>query len=188
MATRNILLVLLEGNDDQRFFENVLNHILEKRHDVIKLITFANEKSEKIRNVINAALKMKQKVLIVVDFDEGPCITHVKGKISHRFGLLAGATPNATIIAAKKMIESWYLAGVVVENMQIKRSQRRKINELLRRHGFDTEKIGKEQFNDLIPQNFSRINFMMEMLRCYNVELARKRNHSFAYFLDWIES
>jgi len=47
-----------------------------------------------------------------------------------------------------------------------------------------TDKITKEKFNQLIPKNMPRIDFMQEILKNYDREIAKERNRSFGYFLN----
>ncbi|MEM3394055.1 MAG: hypothetical protein QXY79_03310 [Candidatus Methanomethylicia archaeon] len=47
----------------------------------------------------------------------------------------------------------------------------------------NTEIISKEQFNGYIPKDISRIDFMIEILKNFSMEEAKKRNNSFRYFM-----
>ena len=79
------------------------------------------------------------------------------------------------IIVVVKEIESWYLAGLdnkVCKQLKIKNFP-------------NTEKVTKEEFNSLIPKKFtSRIDFMLEILKNFSIEIAKKKNTSFRYFVE----
>lgn len=82
------------------------------------------------------------------------------------------------IIVVIKEIESWYLAGLNDENAKKFKISPVKIKT--------TDSITKEQFNNLIPRKFrySRMDFMIEILKCFSIEMGRQRNKSFRYFAD----
>ncbi|MDZ7724802.1 MAG: hypothetical protein U5R06_18855 [candidate division KSB1 bacterium] len=74
-----------------------------------------------------------------------------------------------------KEIESWYLAGLAE-----KKQRQLKIKPFK-----DTNDLTKEQFNQQIPNSFdSRIDFMVELLKNYSIEIAQIRNKSFSYFIN----
>jgi hypothetical protein len=48
-----------------------------------------------------------------------------------------------------------------------------------------TDDLTKEDFNRLIPKNYdSRIDFMFEILKYFSIDSARKKNHSFRFFVE----
>jgi predicted solute-binding protein len=70
-------------------------------------------------------------------------------------------------------IESWYIAGLKKE-----KAIEWKIEEIEK-----TELVTKEVFNQLYFKRFnSRLDFMQEILKEYDYELAKERNASFNYF------
>ena len=79
------------------------------------------------------------------------------------------------IIVVIKEIESWYLAGLDNEVCR-----QLKINNFA-----DTDNVTKEKFNALIPKKFtSRIDFMLEILKNFSIEIAKQKNNSFRYFVE----
>lgn len=107
----------------------------------------------------------------VTDINLAPCVTAKKEKVQGKFNNL----DENRIIVVIKEIESWYLAGLDDTSSQTFRiSSFSNINN-----------ITKEQFNALIPKNFdSRIDFMLEILKCFSIEIAKQRNKSLRYFLE----
>lgn len=74
-----------------------------------------------------------------------------------------------------KEIEGWYLAGL--GNTEAEKFKIRTFSE--------TDTITKEQFNALIPKTFdSRIDFMLEILRIFSIEIAKQKNRSFRYCIE----
>ncbi|AEF97005.1 hypothetical protein [Methanotorris igneus] len=170
--TYKLLYVFVEGNDDERFFERVIKPLLEKKYDHVQIIKYAEEKDEKIINWIKSIESMDwADYIYVADINNSPCITRRKEKIKQRY---KNVDNNKIIIVIKK-IESWYIAGIspeLAKKLKIKLT-----------HNIDANTITKEQFNNLIPKNDSRINFMIEILKHYSIEIARKKNKSFDYFM-----
>jgi hypothetical protein len=74
-----------------------------------------------------------------------------------------------------KEIESWYYAGLSPESVQ---------NLTVPNLPF-TDDLTKEDFNRLIPKKYdSRIDFMFEILKSFSIDTARKKNHSFRFFVE----
>ena len=47
------------------------------------------------------------------------------------------------------------------------------------------DNITKEKFDALIPKKFtSRIDFMLEILKNFSIEIAKQKNNSFKYFIE----
>lgn len=79
------------------------------------------------------------------------------------------------IVVVKAEIESWYLAG-------ISQSDAKKLNIIFHAN---TENINKEKFESMMHHRFvSNTDFMMEILKCYSIDTAKKQNPSFKYFWD----
>ncbi len=180
------LFVLIEGNDDERFFNHVIKPLIQNAYTNIKVVKFANENAKKIKSLLQSARNSGFDILILVDHDEAPCISHVKYKTARRFDLTLNWI-NKEIMVVKKMIESWYLAGINPMKMKVSNRDKRNISDFLRNIQFNTERVDKNQFNSLIPMGMSRIEFMTEILAHYDVNRAKDRNGSFLYFLRRVE-
>jgi len=165
------LYILIEGDDDERFFNKILIPILENNYDSINIWKYAQIKKEKIKNFIKSIKSMMADYICVSDINDSPCVAFKKEKIKNRFNNLV---ENDRIVVVIKEIESWYLAGL--SNQDVKK---------LAQQAFSTtDNITKEQFDSLIPKKFtSRIDFMTEILKYFSIEIAKKKNHSFNYFL-----
>ena len=108
---------------------------------------------------------------VQTDINNSPCVTRRKEEIE----TILKNIEKEKIIVVIKEIESWYLAGL--NNTE---------NKKFRIPIFSvTDTITKEQFNSLIPQTFnSRIAFLLEILRNFSIEIAKRKNKSFRYFIE----
>jgi hypothetical protein len=166
-----LLFILLEGDDDERFFEKIVKSVLQKRYSAIKIWKYSQQKQERMVNLVKSINSMKADYIFARDFNDSPCITAKKESITGKFKQIT----EDKIIVVVKEIESWYLAGLD-ENTSKKVGIRKKIRT--------EDRITKEDFNQLIPKNMPRIEFMRNILENYDVEIAKRRNRSFGYFLN----
>ena len=82
---------------------------------------------------------------------------------------------GGSIIVVIKEIESWYYAGLTPESVLDL-----EVPDLPL-----TDDLTKEDFNRLIPRKYdSRIDFMFEILKYFSIDSARKKNHSFRFFIE----
>jgi hypothetical protein len=82
---------------------------------------------------------------------------------------------GGSIIVVIKEIESWYYAGLTHDS-----ALSLGVPDLPL-----TDDLIKEDFNGLIPKKYdSRIDFMFEILKYFSIDTARKKNHSFRFFLE----
>lgn len=172
-----ILFILLEGDDDERFFENVVKPLIQKRYLWIKPWKYSQKprKHEKTVNFIKSINSMKADYIYVRDLNDAPCITVKKEKITRD---LDHIVTEDKILVVVKEIESWYFAGLD-ENTSKKLNIRKEIRT--------ADSITKEEFYQIIPKNMPRIEFMRKILKNFDVEIAKERNRSFGYFLNkWI--
>jgi hypothetical protein len=166
------LWIFVEGDDDVRFFERVMKPSLTRKYDRIQIWRYAQEKKEKVKSFLRSIRKMNAGYIYTTDINDTPSVTAKKQKVQSKFGDI----DKDRIMVVEKEIESWYLAGVD--------------DTCSRKLGISppgsTDSITKEQFNALIPRRFdgSRIDFMEEILRYFNIETAKQKNESFRYFLD----
>jgi len=165
------LWVLLEGNDDERFFERVIKPIFENTYDFVRPWQYAQKQTRKVKNFLQSINKMDSVYFFLCDINRSPCVTAKKNEIVCMY---ASRIDVNNVIIVVKEIESWYLAGLD--------DKARK--ELGIRTFRKTDNITKEQFNSLIPKKFdSRIDFMIEILKRFSLETAIHKNKSFNYFM-----
>lgn len=163
---------MVEGEDDNRFFERILKPKLREKYDWVQTIRYAKMKKGKINNYLRTFKGMKADYICVTDINNSPCVTAKKQKIQKE---LSKKIENDKVIVVIKEIESWYLAGL---------SEDASRNLKIRTYN-NTNNITKEQFKKLIPRQFRpRRNFMMEILQNFSIEIAKRKNRSFKYFIE----
>jgi len=164
------LFLLVEGNDDERFFERVIKPRLEEKHDRVVLWKYAQVKNTKIDNFLKSIKAMGGGYIYIGDINRAPCVSGKKQEIQNKFKNIK----IDRIIVVIKEIESWYLAGL--DDTRSKELKIRIFNT--------TDDVTKEQFNDLSNRVDSKIDFMLEILKRFSIETAREKNKSFRYFLE----
>jgi len=167
------LRILVEGNDDERFFEKI-RPILEHKYDFVQTWQYQQKTSKQIKSFLQAIREMNSSYFFVADINRTPCVTAKKNSIKRKYGSKIDCD-NLIIVARE--IESWYLAGLDDKSCK----------ELGLKPFKDTDGITKEDFNKLIPKKFdSRIDFMVEIIKRFTTETAKQKNKSFAYFMSKI--
>ena len=164
------LYILVEGDDDERFFDKVVKPMLKEKYDSVKLWKHAQEKNKRVENFLKSIKGMNAGYIYVLDINRAQCITAKKEEIQNKFGNI----DEDRILVVIKEIESWYLAGL---DDTCSKKFRISLCDT-------TDDLTKKQFNNLIPKKFgSRIAFMQEILKCFDIETAKRKNESFRYFL-----
>ena len=164
------LWVIVDGNDDERFFERI-KPLLEKKYDSVQIWKYAQEPLKRIKNFLKSIKAMNSDYFFFRDINNSPCVTAKKEKLKKEYKKTIDVD---NIIILIKEIESWYLSGL----------DAKKSKELRIRTFRNTDNITKEKFNGLIPKKFdSRIDFMAEILKRFSVETAKRKNRSFDYFM-----
>lgn len=170
------LFIWVEGEDDQRFFEQIIAPKLLRKYDSVEIRRHATLKEEKLDNFLKSIKAMGAEYIYVVDINNSPCVTAKKEEIRKKLKNI----DEEKIIVVIKEIESWYLAGL--DNKEVK-------NFGIRRTFYNTDNVTKEKFNSLIPPRFSsRIDFMLEILKKFSIETAKQKNESFKYFIEKYKS
>lgn len=166
------LFILIEGNDDERFFNKVVKNKFENDYDLVMPWQYSQKTSRKIKSFIRSINAMGAEYIFAVDLHENmPCISEKKQEIMSRINNI----DQNKVIVVKKEIEGWYLAGLdnaCCMNLRIPTFS-------------NTDNISKEQFKHLKPTRFeSTIDFMKELLKRYSIIVAKQKNSSFRYFTE----
>ena len=164
------LFILVEGNDDERFFTSIIIPLLSPRYRAVRLIKYACMRSNRVCRFIRSIHRAGDELLLVTDIDKAPGVAAKKHIIMERFGVIQ----QGEIMVIIQEIESWYLAGLD--------------NAAGNRLGITvpptTDEVTEEDFNALIPNRFSsRIDFMFEALKYFSIQIATSKNQSFSYFI-----
>lgn len=170
MPTKSLFL-LVEGDDDERFFSSLIKSHFKQRFPFAMIWRYAEETRKRVSDFVRSIDAMGGTYLFLVDCDTSPCITAKKDEVIQKY---PGVDASRIVVVCAE-IEAWYLAGLkdVVQKQwkfAIKGS---------------TDAITKEKFNQLISSRFdSRVDCMREILKLFSVEFAKSRNQSFRYFID----
>ena len=167
------LFILVEGDDDERFFERLIKPMYEQICDYVSFWKYSRQKLEKVNGFLNGINSIPHAdYIFVADMDDSPCVTDRKERITSQFKKLS----EDRILVICREIESWYLAGLNDDS-------RRQIK--IRRRFNKTDSISKEQFDRMMPNKFvSRIDFMQEIMKLFDRETALTKNTSFEYFMQ----
>jgi len=159
--------LLVEGDDDLRFAERVVIPALSSRCDFVQAWKYAQKKADKVNSFLRSIKSMGAEYLLLGDLNASQCFPKKRESLLQRFTQL---DDRQTVIVVTE-IESWYLAGLADNN------------PLGVRAPADTNNLTKEQFNDTMPKGFdSRIDYMVEVLKHFEIQTATVRNLSFHYF------
>jgi hypothetical protein len=174
MAYRQ-LFILIEGDDDERFFQRVVLSRLKEKYDHINLYKYAQRSSDAVGRFLRSVRAMKADYIITGDIDKMPCISQKKENLTTG-KMRKLAVPGEHIAVVVKEIEGWYMAGLdeeALKKLGIKKYKKQHTNDLT-----------KEEFNRFVGGKFiSRIDLMQEILKLFNVETARRKNQSLDYFM-----
>ena len=101
--------IFLEGDDDKRFFEGVIEPLLSKKFPdfIFRKIRYAEKKKRVIKQFLKSFKDQECKCLFFKDYDRGPCYTEIIENLLNVFSSLKADE----VFIARKSIESWYLAG-----------------------------------------------------------------------------
>lgn len=173
MLAKNRLYIWVEGFDDEIFFQRVICPLLEERYDYIQIIKYSGKNQTWQKNFLKNIDIMNDNYVFTADIDRAKCISTKKDSIKSKVTNI----DESKIIVVIQEIESWYLAGLDDDACRL-------LGIKLKDNS--TDFITKEDFNRLIPKRFqaSRINFMVEILDLFNINIAKQRNSSLKYFCD----
>lgn len=164
------MFAFLEGDDDERFFNSILRPRFEAQYNCVQTVKYAEWKNEKVKKYIASIKGMGASYIFLRDIDEIGCVSEKKLQLAVRYSSL---DPNSIFVVVKE-IESWYLAGISSSDAKRMRLPWQGV----------TNALTKEQFDALRPKRFiSRIDFMVEILRLFSIQVATANNTSFEYFV-----
>jgi len=156
------LFVFVEGSDDERFFKKYFST------QQVKFIQYAHMKNKEICQYLRA-IKGNSRYVFIADSDR-----KLPGEKAKKICEIYKECDIKNVYIVNLEIESWYMAGLSSHC-----SSKFKIKCLS-----DTNSFCKEQFNCLVPRKYSRIDFMLEVLRDFDFQEAKMRNNSFRFFSD----
>jgi len=165
------IFILVEGEDDVRFFGRIIKPLLINRYDAVEIIPYASIKRSKVNSFLKSIRLMNNDYIFVADIDAERSVRDKKQILYSHYSHVNGGS----IIVVIKEIESWYYAGISPES-----ALSLGVPTLP-----STDDLTKEDFNNLIPWKYdSRIDFMFEILKYFSLDSAGKKNHSFSFFAE----
>jgi hypothetical protein len=165
------LFILVEGEDDVRFFGRIIKPLIVPQYDSVEILPYACIKRFKVNNFLKSLAEMKNDYIFVADIDTERSVRDKKQLLYHWFSNINGGS----IVIVIMEIESWYYAGLTVETLQ----------KLGLPSLPSTDGLTKEDFNALIPSTYdSRIDFMFEILKSFSPVTAARHNRSFKFFFE----
>ena len=127
------IILFVEGADDRRFAASILLPLAGLIFDNVRVYEYSEQKPTKVSKYLNAIKNIGNwSYLFVADFDEGPCITLRKSRLTDKYNSLE----EKRILIVRREIESWYMAGL----------DSNCCNELNIPDFIDAHSISKEQF------------------------------------------
>jgi hypothetical protein len=165
------LFILVEGEDDVRFFGRIIKPLFASRYEFVEIIPYASIKREKVNNFLKSVRQMNNDYIFVADIDTERSVRDKKQILYFHFNNINGHS----IVIVIKEIESWYYAGLSAAS-----AQDIGVEDLT-----TTDDLFKEDFNQLMPRQFdSRIDFMFEILKSFSLQTAVLKNRSFKFFVE----
>lgn len=168
------LFFFIEGPDDERIIRRIIADTpkLRSRWDYIECVLYAQRTKTFVDSLVKSIKSTSSAdYVFLTDQDLSPCITQKKEKVCKT---LQEVTDRKVLVVAKE-IEAWYLAGASKKFLQ-----KNRVSILI-----DRSHLTKEQFDAMIPKRYdSRANWMIEMLKEFSAEDARRISPSFAYFMN----
>jgi hypothetical protein len=182
-----MLSIFVEGAREKLFFDRILRPELENKYNYIEIIEYSQEKrkweyiNDFIESIKSTDCEHKKidpnwayDYIFIADIDNSPCKTARKQKLIEKIPNLE----QDKIIIVVKEIESWYLAGLD-----------EKACKKLRIRCFDnTDSITKEDFRHIYSNSIHsrrpEIDFYLDIIKNYDIDIAKRKNRTFRYFCD----
>ena len=162
----------MEGPTDRTFFNHIIRPELLKKYNKVFVYLFRQRSKHNIKNFITNCKNTGKDYAFFSDMDNAVCYTKKKDIVKSK---IAPNVDREKIVIVKTEIESWYLAGINQSNAK---------NLNINFHA-NTENVTKEMFNAMMRYPFkTSVGFMMEILKYYFIDTAKKQNPSFEYFVN----
>ncbi len=171
------LLILVEGDTDKILFDKIVKPLLKRKYHQISIQSYSNLGKVETNSTIKKSISKGDDYIFVTDMEKMQCIP---GKKQEKMTEFNSIDDKSKIMIAIRKIESWYTAGISDDRYR----------ELGLTPPMDTSKSGKGLFKQILEKRklenklISKIDFMEEILKNFDIEIAKQRNTSFKYFVD----
>lgn len=168
------LYLLVEGPDDQRFFQSeIIDRTIKQLYRTVHVITWTNEPRDDLVNLVSGIIRNEGHYIFLLDKDSAfVCLEAVR-----QYALQRCPNINSSrILIVIREIESWYLAGID--------------SSLATRFDLsipaDTSDLAKSRLEQVARtlKFASPADFMVEILKTFSITNARGRNASFDRLLN----
>jgi hypothetical protein len=167
------LYIFIEGDDDERFFSNIIIPLLKSKYSHVETIQYAEDPPKQTRKYLKTVKDSGDQYIFSTDLDPDNCLKLRKDKTVEKYAI---SRENVIIICRE--IESWYLSG-------LKHCDCQQIG--ISKYYSMTDDISKECCEKMIPKGMSRIEFFKQVVERYDVETGKSKNLSLRYFFrKWI--
>ena len=95
------LFIFVEGDDDYRFFENVIKPVFESKYDWVEVRTYQNVRKKYLKKFIRSLPSINGHYIYVRDFNNAKCISQIKSKITTK---IKEIDKNNILVIVKKII------------------------------------------------------------------------------------
>ncbi|MBT9174945.1 MAG: hypothetical protein DDT22_00611 [candidate division WS2 bacterium] len=79
------LFILVEGEDDIRFFEKIIAPKQRENYNLVQTIRYAVTKKEKIDNFLKSIKVMGADYIYVIDINNSPCVSAKKQETQNKW-------------------------------------------------------------------------------------------------------
>lgn len=169
-----LLFIICEGDDDQRFFEEIVEPQLPYAEHEVDYFQYGESPHEDVCNFIHSIRGMQENgidadYLFFRDFDRAPCKESRFDEIDRKYNELVSRDRTFLVV---QMIEGWYVAGL--ENQHSV--------PMLNDVPPQTDDFIKQDFENLSNEDADHIDVLQEILKYFDIDRARYKNQSFEYF------
>ncbi|WIW27620.1 hypothetical protein [Bacillus inaquosorum] len=165
------LLIFVEGYYDKTFFKNIIQPLLYKNYNEIKIIEYSKPNDLFIDSYIKSTKRTDYiDYIFTVDLDE---CSSIDDKITEVIKKYKNVEKEKVYVVIKE-IEGWFLAGLETED-------KLKLNF---KHKHNCNEIIKESFDSVIPPKTKKTTFLIELIEKFKLEVARKNSHSLRYLCE----
>lgn len=169
------LTIFVEGDDDSRFFENVIKPMLEGKDISVDIQEWSQKDRASIKKFIRSIKNFEDYSWDYIFTSDIDCFGSEEQKI--RVLIETFDIEHDKVVIVIKEIEGWYLAGLT------EGSAREVGLNVPRFREINPDTVIKEHFVSLMPKNFiAKRSFYSEILKHFDHETAIARNGSYQHF------
>jgi hypothetical protein len=166
--TSKSLLILVEGDDDKKFFSRVIQPEMKKLYQTVTIDDYKQRsprrvKEEKIKPFSRAGFDC----MFVADADKESSEQIKRASLAKEYGV-----KEDKIVVVVRAIEGWYLAGLNEE-----RCKKFKVSNK------STDSLSKSHFKHICSQKgMTSYEFKTKILNYFSIPAAKRKNESFNRF------